>query len=335
MILSILRSGRVALVLLACLACSAWADQGPLPTQIRLPLHLLFLTPRPVSAAVPPEGTLVLRASLDFSRISVYEESDQWVLIQDMEMTVAELSFNYALTDRVALRCDLPLVSMNSGFLDHYVNEYHEHLGIHSSTPDNVFVYEASKDGQVWLEGEPGRVALADITLSAQWSWLPSSSRSGWCSSLMASIKLPTGNPRRGYGSGRMDAGLFAPSQWHRQQWSFYIMPGIIWPGDPDTDNISVNARQSLTLFAGTSYIHNDHWQWLLQFNYFSPLLERTGIEMIDDGAIEMTIGLRYSVGRHLGYEFGFSEDIFTIAAPDFTLHLGVVWRWGAGPAGA
>lgn len=329
------RAGWIAVWMVIGLNCSVWAAQGPLPTQIRFPLHLLFLTPRPVSAELPPKGSLELGVSLDFSRVNLYQASERWTINQDMEMTVAEISLGYAVTKRTAVRLILPVASMNSGFLDHFVNEYHEMLGIHSVVPDNLFAYEASKDGQVWLKGASGRVELADVTLSAQWEWLPSVSHDGFCSSLMASVKLPTGSPRRGYGSGRTDIGFFLPSQWSGRQWSFYLMPGYIWPSDPDTDNVKVGARQSMSLFAGTSYAYNERWQWLLQFDYFESLLEHTGIEAIDDGALEMTFGLRYRTGGNWAYEVGFSEDIFTIAAPDFTVHMGVVWLWRTGQGGA
>jgi hypothetical protein len=323
-----LRSSQAIVLVLLWIASPAWSDGGPMSTQNHFPLFMIFLSPRPTPAAVPTKGALQMRAAVDYSRVSFYQSSNQWDVFEDMEMTVVDLSLKYGLTSRVALRLDVPLVSMNSGFLDHYVNDYHEALGVPTIGSDNVFNYMVSKEGQVWIQGESGLVQLTDITVSGQWQILRPASSSGWSASLLASLKLPTGEVQNGYGSGRMDVGLFAPAQWLGTAWSFYLMPGVILPSDPQTHGVTVSARTSLSFFAGSVYAFNERWQGLLQVNYFSSPLEVTGIPKIDDGACEMTLGARYLTSKQWSCELAFVEDLLTTAAPDFTVHLGVIWTW-------
>ncbi|MDA8141129.1 MAG: DUF3187 family protein [Desulfobacteraceae bacterium] len=328
MIVKTIRHGRVVALFLLWIASPAWTDVGPISTQNHFPLFMLFLTPRPTNAMIPAQGEFEMRAALNYSRISMYDHSDQWSVAQDMEMTVVDLCLKYGLASRVALRLDIPIVSMNSGFLDRYVNGYHESIDVPTYGPDNVFAYRVRKEGQLWIEGESGVFKMTDITLSGQWQWLRPASSSGWSGSVLTSLKLPTGEVENGYGSGRLDWGLFAPTQWSGAAWSFYLMPGVIWPGNPDSPGPSIGARTSVSFFAGAAYQYCEKWQWLLQGNFFSSPLEKTGISKIDDGAFEMTLGARYAASTKLSWELALSEDLFTIAAPDFTVHLGLVWTW-------
>jgi hypothetical protein len=251
----------------------------------------------------------------------------------DMEMTVVDLSLAYGLTPHLALRLDVPLVSMNSGFLDGFLESYHDALGVgnygRENRPRNAFAYAVRKDDRLWVEGESGGFRWADVTLAAQWALPLAGELRQWSSALMASVKLPTGNTRLGYGSGKIDAGLFLPSQWSGAPWTVYLMPGFMWRGDPDTTGADVSARNGAALFLGAAYAYSDKWRWLAQLNYFTSPLEKTGIKRLDDGALELAVGFQRLIGKNRHVEFAFCEDPFTLAAPDFNIRLGLVWRHG------
>jgi hypothetical protein len=321
-----------ALLLLGTVSAVA-GDAGPLSAQNRFPLHLLFLTPRPASAVLPAQGALRGTVAMEYSSVYFDQRSSRWDVLLDMETTVVDLCLTYGLTPRLAVRLDAPLVSMNSGFLDGFLESYHNALGVgnygREDRPGDTFAYQVDKGGRRWLAGESGGFGLADVTLSAQWAWLPSCSDGQWSSALTASIKAPTGDSRLGYGSGRFDFGLFLPSQWSGRTWTLYVIPGYIWRGHPDSQDAGVAARDGYSLFFGAAYEYSDRWRWLAQVNYFTSPLEKTGISRLDDGALEVSLGFQRSIGPNRHVEFAFSEDLFTLAAPDFNIRLGVVWSWG------
>ena len=123
-----------------------------------------------------------------------------------------------------------------------------------------------------------------------------------------------------------MDAGLFLPTQWDGRKWSFFLMPGYIWHSDPETQGADVSARGSYSMFGGIGFASSDRMKWFVQINYSSSPIEDTGISIIDDGAVELSLGFRRILNKNWHVEFAFCEDIFTRSAPDFNVHLGLVW---------
>jgi hypothetical protein len=111
-------------------------------------------------------------------------------------------------------------------------------------------------------------------------------------------------------------------------------MPGYIWHSDPETQGADVSARNSFSMFGGIAYVSSERWRWFVQLNYSSSPIEETGISILDDGAVELTLGFRRVLSEKWSVEFAFCEDIFTRTAPDFNLHLGLVWAHDFGRNG-
>jgi hypothetical protein len=144
-------------------------------------------------------------------------------------------------------------------------------------------------------------------------------------STLMLSLKLPAGDNDAGLGSGNFDLGLFLPSRWRLEPWSLHLMPGFIVVGDPETSGPDITARNVYSLFAGAAYDYDESWTWLLQVNAYSSPLEFTDIEPLDDGAVDLAIGLHHRVARNWLLAFSLSEDL-TRTAPDFTVRIALRW---------
>ena len=323
-----LRNEAMFLILFGVFAWVTPAQPGPLQVQNRFPIYLMFLSPQPASAQLPAQGVLKTYLSFDYSSIYVDERSSEWQILMDMEMTVINLALSYGLSHRAAVRLDIPLVHMGGGFLDGFLENYHDALGVSNygreSRPKNSFAYRMEKNGELWLEGDAGGLQLADATLSAQWSLVPVSGYSHFKASLIAALKVPTGRTRYGFGSGRLDVGLFLPVEFGSHPWSVYAMPGFIRHSDPKTRGADVSVHPNASFLIGAAYDYSERLQLLAQLNYFSSPLEKTGIGMIDDGAVELALGFRYHANPTWQVEFAFCEDLFTRAAPDFNLHLGV-----------
>jgi hypothetical protein len=309
--------------------CSVAAEYGPLQAVNRFPLHLLFLIPKPVSPDIPPQGAVDTIMSLDYSNTFFDHSSNQWDVLIDLEMAVLGIDVAYGLNSRWALRLDLPIVSLSDGFLDGFLENIHGALGVgnydRENRPKNQFAYRASKSGTLWFDGRPDRFEPADMTLSAQYSLLKPKLRRPLISSLLFSLKLPTGDESVGLGSGNFDVGFFLPSKWASGNWTFFTMPGFGFIGEPDIGDLEVKSRDVYALFAGTAYNYSDDWIWLLQINAYSTPLEFTGIGELDDGAVDLSIGFHHRVTRRWIVEFAFCEDL-TRTAPDFNVRAALRW---------
>ncbi len=316
-------------MLVLCLDSPAPADHGPMQTVNRFPLHLMFLKPRPVKAQLPAAGEADMSLAVEYSNTFFKQRNAQWDVLMDMEIMVLDISMVYGVTSKWAARLDLPLVSMNDGFLDGFLGNYHDAIGVgnygRESRANNTFGYQVLKDGRLWLEGESGAFELTDITLSAQYALIDRSPKSGLASTLLFSVKVPVGDESLGFGSGAYDMGIYWPSQWSGEPWSFYVMPGAAFIGDPETSGADVAARNSYALFGGLAYDYNDRWTWLGQLTYYSSPIEMTGISELDDGTLSLDLGFHYQIKPGWIVEFAFVEDL-TRAVPDFNLRLGLRW---------
>ena len=141
-ILRILASG---LIMVSTANGRACADFGPLQATSRFPLHLLFLKPRPVPVHVPARGGVEAAVAAEYSNTFFDHRNNHWDVLMDMEMLVAEISLVYSPASRTALRLDLPLVSMGGGFLDGFLENYHDALGVSNygreKRPKNEYAY--------------------------------------------------------------------------------------------------------------------------------------------------------------------------------------------------
>jgi hypothetical protein len=331
-------TGRLLLLVLCVLL---WdppvnADQGPLQVKNRFPLHLLFLTPRPTSPELPPAGEWRAAGALDYSAVFFQHESREWDFLIDLEMTTFNLAVTRGVLPRVALSFDLAVVNMSGGFLDGFLESYHNALGVpnygRESRPKDKFAYRVERHGQAWLQGESHAWQVADSVLSVLIGLPAPGGLPNISNAMITAVKLPLGDAQRGTGSGGWDFGLFWTAAYTSASWSFYLMPGAALISDPRNIAPEVAARNSYSLFVGAAFDYDDRWRWLVQLNGFTSPIQRTGIGELDRGAIELAIGFHYRLNPRWQIEFAFCEDL-TRAAPDFTIHLGLLWGhdWGAG----
>ncbi len=321
----------IAILLILAAVDTTLADFGPLQTSNRFPLHLIFLKPRPVRADLPSRGDLQTTLALEYSNTFFDSRNSRWDVLMDLEMLVTDLSLVYSLTSKMALRLDLPFVSMGGGFLDGFLENYHDAIGANNygreKRPKNTFGYRIAKDGLLWLQGDDGTMQMADITVSTQIALIKSRHNRKMVGSLLLSLKLPTGDSARGLGSGQFDAGIYLPMRWSAGPWSFFAMPGAAFIGDPDTQGAEISARNSFSLFGGVAYDYSENTTWLVQLNYYTSPFEETGLNGLDKGALELDIGFHHSLAEGWIMEFAFCEDL-TLALPDFNLRLGLRWTW-------
>jgi hypothetical protein len=309
----------------------AAADFGPLQATNRLPLHLLFLKPRPVPVHGPSRGELEVSVAAEYSNTFFDRRNDHWDVLMDMETTVAEVSLVFSPASRTALRLDLPLVSMGGGFLDGFLENYHDALGVSNygreRRPKNEFAYRVTKDGLPWVQGEPGTFEMADMVASMQYELMNDRGGLNMSGSLLMALKVPTGDPDHGLGSGAFDFGIFLPMHWSAEPWSYYLMPGAAFIGDPETRGAHVSTRNTIALFGGVAYDFSPRTTWLIQLNYYTSPIEKTGLDALDGGSLGLDVGFHHLLAEDCILEFAFGEDL-TRALPDFNLRLGLRWTW-------
>ena len=259
--------------------------------------------------------------SLSHSSTYTVQSSGRWVIDLDMEIT--ELNFRYKriIKDTVEFDVDLPVLIIGGGFMDGFLETYHDTFGLpdygRSERPKNEFLYVVRKDGELVIDGQSG-IGLGDIRLALK---KPLIASDGFVLSIKGDIELPTGSAKKGYGNGSLDAGLsLLIDKKISDSIVTYVNIGAVFPGD-------VRANKKLDLknfYCGGLGIEADAGNglsFLMQLQGESPIYPQTDLLAVDRDSFLLMIGGRYKTGES-NYDISLTEDINTSGAPDFILNL-------------
>lgn len=314
--------GRILTLIISLLSASllpvtAYAFEGPLQVKNQFPLFLYADAQYLESASVENSFS----ASLSHSSINLIRDSSEWSVGLDMEITELDLRFKKSIRDFIEIGIDLPVISFNSGFMDNFINSFHDTFGLpdygRSERPENEFLYDVTRRGSPVVHGEGGRIRFGDISLSLKKPLLTGDP----AISVKGDIEFPTGASRKGYGNGSIDTGVAVlVDKDISKKVRAYFNLGAVFPGD-----LKGNQNINLTEFVfGGAAVEAAFWKHVglvaQVFVQNSPFPE-TGISSIDRLAVLLTLGGRYYAGRN-SFELSFTEDPNTAGAPDFTLNF-------------
>ena len=316
-------------------ANSHCAALGPLHTQNRYPLYLMFLSPEPDTPKLIDPAHWQISFNLDYTSVYINEQSSDWSVLMDMEMTIATVGLTYGLTSHVNVSLSMPWISMYAGFLDGPLGTYHEIFGFpdygRPDRPMNEFGYHMTANDEDWVDGQAGGPYLGETVISAKLALAGAESSQGFASSLSAALKIPTGEVERGLGSGRYDQALVLLNRYRLSPLNFYLNPGYVWLSDPDSTDADIQVDDMLTMLLGVEWELFQNLSGVVQFNYMTTPLAHTAIPQLDQDSLELVLGLCFSPSDNVILEVAFSEDL-TRTAPDFTVHGGIRWILGTIP---
>jgi hypothetical protein len=302
--------------------------QGPLFQTNRNPMMFMVMTPVPRSADIQ-DAPFLFRLRTDYTSVHIDRESRDYDILTDMEIGVVTPEFGIKLGDRCSVDLSVPFISYGGGFMDGFLEDYHELGGFpdygRSLRPKNEFACVVKKDDKTWFEMEQHGLHPGDARLDLTCS-LTGGSR--FKAALQAGVKFPTGDPDGGFGSGKTDFGVFLLTRSTFNRLVVYFNPGVIVPKDPETLGADISYRTMATLFAGFEYIKSPLWSFSAQFNGFTSPLSNTGIDVLDNPSVELALGFSRKLGKNARAAFTFCEDL-SGPAPDFSVHAGVETSFG------
>jgi hypothetical protein len=308
----------IAMLLIFSLHSStSYGFDGPLQARNQFPLFLYLNTPYLESALVENSFS----ASLSYSSINLVESSSEWDIGLDMEITELDLRFRKNIGDFIELGIELPILSFSSGFMDGFLNSYHDAFGFpdygRSNRPDNEFLYEVRRNRDLVVKGKNGHIGIGDIRLTLKKPLLNSDP----AISIKGDIELPTGDAKAGYGNGSIDAGIAVLMDKKLSEYfKSYLNIGAVFPGNL-RGHEEINLREFLY---GGAAIEASFWKnisLIVQVFVQGSPFPKTDISSVDRLAVLLSLGGRYSSGNN-NFEFSLTEDPNTSGAPDFTLNF-------------
>ena len=301
-------------------AFTASAFDGPLQVKNQFPLFSSVNAPYLEAAGLSDSFS----ASLSHSSVYLIRESAEWSVGLDMEITELDLRIKKNIKDFIEIGVELPILSFNSGFMDGFLDSYHNAFGFsdygRGKRPDNRFLYKVTRKGKLIIRGENGSTGIGDIRVTLKTPLL----KGDPAISIQGSLELPSGDAETGYGNGSVDAGLAVCIDKNiGDSFKSYLNFGLISPGD-------LKSYEKIDLrnyFYGGAAIEAAFWKNISLigqlFAQGSPFPE-TDIPSVDRTAVLLSFGGRYYSGKN-SFELSLTEDPNTAGAPDFTLN--VSWK--------
>lgn len=309
---------------------------GPLPVRNNHPAQLTVMHFDPADASVLAEGQTAWRTSLAYTSLFLFGDDvagSRWFM--DGELMRGALDAKVGLGNGVQLGVQVAGALTSGGFLDNFVVDYHDALGLpdqdRSTNVNDRYRIEATQGGMPVWSMEQSSAEWLDLPIHLTWQLRePGENRIGVA--VRGGIELPIGDQSDGYGNGQVDASIGALVDYRARGigWSGHLQH--TFAGTPNQarrrgfhfeDVTSAGIGVELPLQKG---LHA-----LLQVEGETSTLRRLGPNVASREQVLLWVGGRYQAAPDWTVELGFGEDLRGLASPDFTAWLGVTWRPGVG----
>lgn len=285
------------------------------------PQHCLHLTPPPDAAAALAAGHLAVALDAAYATVFLDEGSSGGDSVRlDMEVARVALRVARGLGGGWEAGAEVPYLWSGGGFFDGFVSAYHRELGLPDGGRDgagqNEFTYELEVGGERYSPSAGAGLGDAVLWVKAA---LPSWGAVQWA--VRGALKLPTGNPDRGLGSGRADAaaGLLCAAEAGTLRLAGSA--DVVRLGGSPDDALPLSTRWAFSGHLGAGLPLGDVADAVAQLSYFSTPYA-TGLSEVDRDVLTLAAGLRLRVSKRLSLSLGFTEDLSVGASPDFEVFL-------------
>ncbi|MAF64345.1 MAG: hypothetical protein CMJ84_01625 [Planctomycetes bacterium] len=332
--LQTLRSLALPTVLLALVACSSlpgFAEdprprvRGPLPARNQHPLALTQISLRPRRPLTTPRGDATLAVGVSYSSIEEIGSIDEQAVSFDGELLRIDSRLRYGLSGRSDLEVELPLLFTTSGFLDAFIESWHELLtlpgGGRTYVEDDQWQMTISDGDDVLFELEEDRLALGDLALIYT-SLFQEEGKRVPAMAWRVGVELPTGSESAGFGNGALDFGLGLAGEKNLGRVTSTF--GLAWRMPGQSEGFCASSAHELEnaidLQLGGEYRWNDSLSLLGQLIWSGPMMSSIPVEEIDQEILDLGLGLAWDTGEESRLSFSFHEDLVAATGPDFSL---------------
>ena len=292
---------------------SSW--RRPLGSRNQTPLALLFVYMTPDRAAAIGKGELDLDIVFDYSNLIQEQQTENEFLRFDLEYLRTLVALKRGFGRGLELGFEVPFYVYYGGFLDPFVNSFHEAFGLpnllRGQTPYGLVDFQYRRGDQVVLAGMSSFGAVGDVALGVKKTLYE---RSSSALAVRGALKLPTGDPQNLSGSGATDFGLGVAFDRIGPKYGLYLNANYHFLGAPER----FETRDYFSFMVGADWRFKPRLAALLQMDYMRPPIVGEVLNLNQPG-IQLALGLRYRHSEAFTYEWRLAEDLSSFS-PDFTL---------------
>jgi len=315
-------------------AVSRGFELQPLHTRNLSPAALGYGLPALAPARVLDQGVFQAQASADIVSNFTERARANEALRFDGETYRLELDARYGLGDHLEVGVALPLLSHQGGFLDGFIENWHDFFGLPQSgrdkAPRDRLDYSYSRTNGQGFARTSSVSGIGDLSLQAAWQcW--SNPETGRSLALRSNLKLPTGDSDRLLGSGSWDLALWLSGE---QRWENAVGEMLLYGGggalfSSDGDLLPEQRRNlAATVSLGLGLQPWSRLGLQLQFDGHSALFEDSAFKELDQFAGQLAIGGSLGLGENTELEIAVIEDVVVETAPDVVFHFALRHRF-------
>jgi Protein of unknown function (DUF3187) len=304
------------------LGASGAASAAPFPTRDQNPLLSGFGLPTPLPASITDGWSVGM--NLNWGSTALIQAHEDEALIVDAETREARLTIQRALTERIAVRLQVPYRYTGAGSLDGFIDDWHDAFslpeGARPILPEDQMRMAYTHNGPVLLDMDSSYSGFADASLDFGYAlrMTPSSSLAAWLS-----LEAPTGDAASLTSNEAFDAS-FALAGEHRfgDRWSIFAQAGVSWLGEGEL--LPEYQRDVVwSGLAGLSWRAFEPLELKVQMDAHTAVFDGSQLDFLNE-SIALTVGgvLHFRSGWRL--ELGVTEDLAVETTPDVVFVLGI-----------
>lgn len=310
-------------------ALSSYHNYGPIETRSQNPLSILFV-------GVPLEGTLTLpkkrlKASLETNFSNLFERRPSVTgtgIDLDMELLRTSFNFRYGIIENLELGLELPFLSFSGGFMDSFIQGYHQAFGFPNAGRDRVpngrFNYQITQNGGSLFQADQSDFGLSDLSLFQKFKFMDES-KSIPGIAFKSALKIPSGNSGEATGSGRVDFAFSLLAEKSFKRLHGYTQLGLMALGGHGT--LDPILRKAAFFFAQAFEFNvTEHMSFVGQINGNTSLFKNVTIPELSRAVFDLTFGFTgqfplKGIFKTINYQAAFTEDPAGFGpSVDFTL---------------
>ncbi len=318
------------LVLLAFRPGPALAvELTPFATRNQSPLVQIYGLPTAEPAEVLDKGRVAVGLLLDVANNFTSSAGIGESVLLDGETYGTTLTLRYGLSDRFELGVDVPYFSRNGGFLDGFIDGFHDSFGFpdgdRNKVPRDQLNFTYQRSGQTLISQSGSDSGLGDLRLSAAMLLLRETGARPGSAVLRLSLKLPTGDSDKLFGSGSTDIALAIagqrefPADWGR--FSAYASLGGLLISDSE---VLEKQHRNLAGFGslGLGWAPLDWLALKIQADAHTAFYKNSELDEISSHSVQLVTGGTLQLAERTSLDLAVSEDVMVNTSPDVVFHL-------------
>lgn len=313
------------LLVLSLLAPNSHADgASPFYVSDQNPLFAIYGIPGTVSGRNLGAGRSELQLALNLSNTIIREIRGNEDLLVDVESYRLNLIYGYGLNARWMMRFQLPFIHHGPGFMDDWIDNYHNLLGLPEDIrpfyPNDQIQLSYNRDGQNLLDIRERSSGVGDLALQLAYQ---AYAQPDFYLNYWISLELPSGDSTRLTGNDSTDLALWLAldNRMAQDSWLFLNL-GLVYV----TDSEVLGAQhRNLNYFASTG-MQFQPWQSIqLKFQLEAHGATYDTATDFLDSAILLTFGGSILFDAQTALDIAVEEDLQTGASPDVNFNIN--WR--------